>query len=89
VVATATVRICEAILRDEKAVLPVSTLLSGQYGINDIFLSLPCILGVGGAERTLTPDLTVDEKEALQGSAAVLRAALAELDTSGGRLTSR
>lgn len=85
-VATATVRICEAILRDEKAVLPVSTLLTGQYGITDIFLSLPCILGAGGAERVLTPELTADEKAALRSSAAVLTAALGVLDTSGGRL---
>jgi L-lactate dehydrogenase len=37
----ATVRICEAILRDEKVVLPVSTLMTGQYGIADVCLSLP------------------------------------------------
>jgi L-lactate dehydrogenase len=83
-VATATVRICEAILRDEKAVLPVSTLLTGQYGIADIFLSLPCILGAGGAERILTPALTTGEVAALQGSAAVLADALRALDTSSG-----
>jgi L-lactate dehydrogenase len=83
-VATATVRICEAILRDEKAVLPVSTLLTGQYGIADIFLSLPCILGAGGAERILTPALTTEEVAALQGSAAVLADALRALDTSSG-----
>lgn len=86
-VATATVRICEAILRDEKAVLPVSTLLAGQYGIADIFLSLPCILGAGGAERILTPALTTEEVAALQGSAAVLADALRALDTSNGALT--
>ena len=86
-VATATVRICEAILRDEKAVLPVSTLLTGQYGIADIFLSLPCILGAGGAERILTPALTTEEVAALQGSAAVLADALRALDTSNGALT--
>ncbi len=86
-VATATVRICEAILRDEKAVLPVSTLLTGQYGIADIFLSLPCILGGGGAERILTPALTTEEVAALQSSAAVLADALRALDTSSGALT--
>lgn len=84
-VATATVRICEAILRDEKAVLPVSTLLTGQYGITDIFLSLPCILGAGGAERVLTPEFTADENAALQNSAAILAAALEVLDTSSDR----
>ena len=81
-VATATVRICEAILRDEKAVLPVSTLLTGQYGIADIYLSLPCILGAGGVERVLTPKLTSAEERALGDSAAVLSAALEALDAA-------
>lgn len=68
-VATATVRICEAILRDEKVVLPVSALLTGQYGISDIFLSLPCIVGAAGVERILAPDLTADEQARLVASA--------------------
>jgi len=79
-VATATVRICEAILRDEKAVLPVSTLMTGQYGISGIYLSLPCILGATGVERVLTPKLTSLEEAALEASAAVLGAALKVLD---------
>lgn len=79
-VATATVRICEAILRDEKVVLPVSTLMSGQYGIADIFLSLPCILGQNGVERILTPGLTASEQDRLVASAQVLTAELSMLD---------
>lgn len=79
-VATAAVRICEAILRDEKIVLPVSTLLTGQYGISDIFLSLPCILGAAGVERILGPDLSADERSALRTSATTLKTALAALD---------
>ncbi len=79
-VATATVRICEAILRDEKAVLPVSTMLTGQYGVSDIFLSLPCILGAAGVERILVPDLTAEEQSGLAASADVLKNALAALD---------
>jgi L-lactate dehydrogenase len=79
-VATATVRICEAILRDEKIVLPVSTLLTGQYGISDIFLSLPCILGAAGVERILAPDLNAEEHVGLVASANALKAALAALD---------
>ncbi|WP_158298680.1 L-lactate dehydrogenase [Sphingomonas psychrotolerans] len=73
-VATAIVRICEAIVRDEHAVLPVSTLLTGQLGIEDLYLSLPCVLGAGGIERVLIPDLSSEEEDALRGSAAALRA---------------
>ncbi|RYZ12159.1 MAG: L-lactate dehydrogenase [Alphaproteobacteria bacterium] len=82
-IATATVRICEAILRDEKAALPVSTLTTGQYGIADVFLSLPCVLGAAGVERILTPNLTADEQTALVASADVLAKALAALDAAG------
>lgn len=79
-VATAAVRICEAILRDEKTVLPVSTLLTGQYGVSDIFLSLPCVLGAGGVERVLTPAITGEEEAGLVSSANALKSALARLD---------
>lgn len=71
-VATAIVRICEAILRDERTCLPVSTLLTGQFGLSDVYLSLPCILGAGGIERVLLPDLTSDEIAKLCLSAEVI-----------------
>jgi L-lactate dehydrogenase len=74
-VATAIVRICEAIVRDEHAVLPVSTLLTGEFGIADMYLSLPCVLGASGVERVLVPELDAGEVAALRASAAVLRAA--------------
>ena len=75
-VATAIVRICEAILRDERAVLPVSTLLTGQFGIEGVCMSLPCILGAGGVERVIEPSLDEQEFAGLQTSAKVLQAAL-------------
>ncbi|MEJ0023463.1 MAG: L-lactate dehydrogenase [Alphaproteobacteria bacterium] len=81
-VATATVRICEAILRDEKVVLPVSAMLTGQYGISDIFLSLPCILGAAGVEHVLAPALTAEEQAELIASADTLKKALAALAAS-------
>ncbi len=79
-IATAVVRICEAIIRNERTVLPVSTLLSGEFGISDVFLSLPCILGAGGVERILLPALSVEEQEALHRSAACIRQARATLE---------
>jgi L-lactate dehydrogenase len=74
-VATALVRICEAIVRDEQAVIAVSTLLTGQHGITDVCVSLPCILGAEGVERVLSPALNTAEREGLVASAAVLRQA--------------
>ena len=78
-VATAIVRICEAIHRDEHAVLPVSTLLTGEYGQSDLCLSLPCILHASGVERVLTPDLAPHEMDDLTASAVVLKAAFSGL----------
>lgn len=83
-IATATVRICEAIVRDERAILPVSTLMTGQFGLHDLCLSLPCIIGAGGVERVLTPTLDAADTAALLKSAEVLRAALAGLDSDTG-----
>jgi L-lactate dehydrogenase len=81
-IATAIVRIVEAVIRDEHAVLPVSTLLTGQYGIEGIYLSLPCVIGAGGVERVLEPDLDAGELSALAASAQVLREGAAALPRS-------
>ena len=78
-IATAVVRIAEAIVRDEHEVLPVSAWLTGQFGINDLCLSLPCILGANGIESIVKPELTASETAALVASAAVIRDALAKL----------
>lgn len=82
-VATAIVRICEAIVRDERSVLPVSTMLSGQFGIGDLYLSLPCIMGAAGVERVLLPQLSQEEVAALHASAETLRAAFAAIEAVG------
>lgn len=55
-VATAIVRICEAIVRDERSVLPVSTRLEGEFGLEEVCLSLPCVLGAGGVVKNLEPE---------------------------------
>lgn len=79
-VASAIARICEAVHRDERVVLPVSTLLGGQYGIDGVYMSLPCLVGAGGVRRILTPALVPDEQTALLASADVLRQTLQATD---------
>jgi len=81
-IGTAIVRICEAIVRDERAILSVSTLLTGQYGIRDIYLSLPCVIGAEGVVRVLAPDLSEVERRQLELSAQTLREAAAAMDVS-------
>ena len=86
-IATAIVRICEAILRDERAVLPVSSLLTGQLGLADVYLSLPCVLGAGGVERVAVPTLDPAELAELMASASVIQAAIAAMDAEPASAT--
>ena len=75
-IASCVTRICEAIIRDEHSVLPVSTLLTGQYGISGVYLSLPCVVGRAGVERVIDIPLDVAEHAGLHESAGVLQRAL-------------
>ena len=75
-IASCVTRICEAIIRDEHTVLPVSTLLTGQYGISGVYLSLPCVVGRVGVERVIDIPLDVAEHAGLHQSAGVLQRAL-------------
>jgi len=74
-VATAIVRICEAIVRDEQVILPVSTRVDGAFGLSGVYMSMPCIVGAAGVERMLIPSLSAEEASALGASGATLRAA--------------
>ena len=79
-VAAGLLRLTEAILRDQNTVLPVSTLVHDYHGIDDVYLSLPAIVGGEGIRRTLRLELTDDEAAGLRHSAQVLRGTLDSLD---------
>jgi len=72
-------RICDYILRDANAILTVSGLLHGQYGIEDVCMSLPFVVGKQGIKRSFTPILTADEERQLVHSADSLKAAIKAL----------
>lgn len=78
-IASCVMRICEAILRDERSVLTVSTLLTGQYGLHDVALSTPCIIGHEGVESVIELRLSRAEQKALEDSAAILQRVHASL----------
>lgn len=79
-VAPMIVELIRAIRLDEKRVLPVSSLMDGSYlGIKDVALSLPCVVGAGGREKVIQPQLDAGEQEALLNSARVLRGAIEEV----------
>ena len=73
------VSIVEAILGNYRRVLSVSTLMSGQHGVRDMCLSLPCVVGAEGVEEILTLNLDTAESDGFRASADKLRATLAEL----------
>lgn len=72
-------RICEVIIRDEKSILPVSTMMHGEYGIEDVVLSMPCIVGANGCETKVPIALDQEEVTALHESAGTLKKVLEEI----------
>ncbi|MBI5596419.1 MAG: L-lactate dehydrogenase [Elusimicrobia bacterium] len=76
-VAAAVAVIAEAVIRDQRTVLPVSVPAEGRYGLPDVSLSLPCVLGRQGLVRVMEPELDPAELAALRRSASVLEKALA------------
>ncbi len=78
-IAMAVLRICEAVVRDEKSILPVSAALHGEFGIEEVTLSVPAIVGKEGVEKIVPVSLSEDERTRLHYSADVLRGVCSEL----------
>jgi L-lactate dehydrogenase len=76
-VAAGLLQIVEAIVRDQKTVLTTSTLVDDAYGLRDVYLSLPTVVGAQGIVQVLTPELSEDETAKLRHSAEVLRGMIA------------
>ena len=75
-------RICECIIRNERSILPISSMMHGEYGISGISLSMPAIVGLNGIETHVPISLDADEAEKLRESAETLKKIAAELDLS-------
>lgn len=73
----AAVQMCEAIVHDQKRILPCAAWLEGEYGMSSLFLGVPCKLGRGGLEKIIQVQLTPAEKEALAKSADAVREPMA------------
>jgi malate dehydrogenase len=67
------VQMVEAIVNDQKRILPCAAYLQGEYGMDGLFLGVPCKLGRGGLERVIEVELTDAERAALQKSADAVR----------------
>ena len=79
-IALAVSRICACIIRDTGSVLTVSSLLSGQYGLSDVCLSIPYVIGAYGISHSIVSPLTAPEQQQLEQSAAALRDVLDSLE---------
>ena len=75
----AAAQMVDAVMLDQKRVLPCTALLQGEYGIDDLYMGVPVKLGAGGVEEIVELDLTDDERSALAESAAAVREVVAVL----------
>jgi L-lactate dehydrogenase len=80
-VGQALVHITSAIVRNEKSVLTVSTVLEGEFGLDEVCLSLPVLVGEAGVERVMELVLPAEERLALERSAEVIKTAISSLTT--------
>lgn len=73
-------RIVKAILEDEKSVIPLSVYWNGEYDIEDVCMSLQCVLGIEGVKNRVLPDLDQDEIDGLRRSANILKESIEKID---------
>jgi malate dehydrogenase len=73
------VEMVEAILTDQKRLVPCSVLLQGEYGLRDLFIGVPVLIGGKGVEKIVEIELTADEKAALHKSGQDVAAMIGEL----------
>jgi L-lactate dehydrogenase len=78
--------VVDALARDSRKVLPVSTLQNGLYGLRDVCLSVPTIVGCGGARRQVELPLSQKERLGIQQSARVLREIIDQVEARIGRV---
>jgi malate dehydrogenase len=73
----------QSIIRDEKQLLPCAALLTGQYGLDDIYMGVPCVLGKNGVEQILELEISEADLASLHKSAEEVRTGIQELKNAG------
>jgi malate dehydrogenase len=71
--ASSAIQMAEAYLRDKKRVLPCAAWLDGQYGVKDLYVGVPVVIGAGGVERVVEISLNDAERAAFDKSVAAVR----------------
>jgi malate dehydrogenase len=77
--ATSAIAMAESYLKDEKRILPCAAWLTGQYGVKDIYVGVPVVIGSKGVEKIIEFDLTPQEQDAFTKSVNGVRSLIAEL----------
>jgi len=77
----AAAQMVDSIMLDEKRVLPCTAYLEGEYGIDGLYMGVPCKLGPKGIEQIIELDLSEEERQALQASSEAVREVVAVLTT--------
>ncbi|MDP4637968.1 MAG: malate dehydrogenase, partial [Crocinitomicaceae bacterium] len=76
----AAAQMVEAVVRDQKRIFPVCAWLQGEYGLKDIYIGVPVVLGKNGIEKIIELDLNDAEKELLKESAEAVKGVMDVLD---------
>jgi malate dehydrogenase len=71
--AESAIQMAKSYLRDKKRVLPCAANLSGQYGLNDMYVGVPCIIGAGGVEKVIEIELTANERAMFDHSVGAVK----------------
>ncbi len=77
--ALSAIEMAESILRDKKRVLACACLLEGEYGVNGLYVGVPCVLGAGGVERVLEVAMNADERKQFDASVEHVKKLVAEI----------
>ncbi len=79
--AISALEMAEAIIKDKKRVLACACLCEGEYGVDGLYVGVPCVLGAGGVERIIEVELDADERKLFDASVAHVQKLVAELET--------
>jgi len=80
--ASSAILMAESYLFNKRRVLPVAAYLSGQYGVNDLYIGVPSIIGENGVEKIIEFDLTKDEKSMFDKSIAAVKSLVNQITIS-------
>jgi malate dehydrogenase len=77
--ALSAISMAESYLRDKKRVLACACLLEGEYGVNGLYVGVPCVIGAGGVERVLEVEMDADERKRFDASVEAVRALVEQI----------